>query len=91
MDLVDDFIDWSVISAEYADLVETVPLKDEEEIALSFEAVINGEFDGSQRMLDGAKAYAQRLDATLLSCPTGHAFLNGKHLDVDNVSVYALL
>ncbi|KAI5117547.1 hypothetical protein M0805_004373 [Coniferiporia weirii] len=31
-----------------------------------------------------AHAYAERLDATSASCPTGHAFVNGKHFDLDD-------
>ena len=33
-----------------------------------------------------AQAYADRLDATSVSCPAGHAFVNGKHYDLDDVS-----
>lgn len=40
--------------------------------------------------LERAHLYAQRLDATSDSCPTGHAFINGKHFDLDDVSEYSV-
>ncbi|EJC97612.1 uncharacterized protein FOMMEDRAFT_171561 [Fomitiporia mediterranea MF3/22] len=34
--------------------------------------------------IERAHLYAQRLDATPASCPSGHAFVNGKHFDLDD-------
>lgn len=38
-----------------------------------------------------AVQYATRLDATLKSCITGHAFVNGKHFDLDDVRITCLV
>ncbi|THH06125.1 hypothetical protein EW145_g4303 [Phellinidium pouzarii] len=68
---------------------------------ISIDAIINGgdeetkedvgdEVDGGTEVsladhVKRAHAYALRLDATPASCPTGHAFVNGKHYDLDDL------
>ena len=39
----------------------------------------------SEDPLKKAEVYAERLGATLSSSPTGHAFINGKHFDMNEV------
>ena len=49
--------------------------------------IVTGGID--QEMLEKARAYAQRLDVDVLSSPPGHAFINGRHVDVNDASVIA--
>jgi UDP-glucose:glycoprotein glucosyltransferase len=52
---------------------------------VDFEAII-GDTPEAPVRLGNVRAYAARLGATLASAPRGHAFLNGRHLDMDDVS-----
>lgn len=54
---------------------------------LSFDVVINSAFEEN---LEKAVAYAKRLSATIASSKTGHAFINGKHIEYNDVSALAL-
>ena len=51
-----------------------------------FDSVI-GEISEPSTGLGQVRAYADRLDATLASSRKGHAFVNGKHFDMDDVGV----
>ena len=66
--------------------------------------IINGQWESTENIegdagsiselkdkefLDRARAYANRLDATASAHPLGHAFVNGKHFDLDDVSIRA--
>ena len=54
--------------------------------AKTFESVIN-DSEESDAKIAKARAYAQRLGTTSASAPQGHAFLNGKHYELDDVGV----
>ncbi len=86
-DLPDNEIDWTLVRAEYASVVKAMPSDDDKEPALEFESVINENSEVAELRLKGARAYAWRLDARPSTSPTGHAFLNGKHFPVDDVSI----
>jgi hypothetical protein len=49
-----------------------------------FDDIVRGTSNYSVN-LGKARAYAERLEATLASAPRGHAFFNGKHFDMDDV------
>ena len=49
-----------------------------------FDTIVNADNDAP---LEKIKAYVDRLGATLASAPGGHAFLNGKHMDMNDVCV----
>ena len=50
----------------------------------NFDTVVNADSDAP---LEKIKAYVDRLGASLASAPGGHAFLNGKHMDMNDVCV----
>lgn len=79
------FIDWDIIHKEFQSLQQHSSELGETET--SIEAII-GENDkwALAERTEKAGAYAARLDATLASCLTGHAFVNGKHFDLNDVS-----
>ncbi|KZT07030.1 glycosyltransferase family 24 protein [Laetiporus sulphureus 93-53] len=75
-------VDWSVVRQTFNLLLATnEPL--EEGIVTDLDAILRG-LPGSEDQLDKARAYAARLDAGLSSAPQGHAFVNGKHFDLDD-------
>ena len=48
----------------------------------NFDTIVNADGDAP---LEKIKAYVDRLGASLASAPGGHAFLNGKHMDMNDV------
>ena len=48
----------------------------------NFDTIVNADSDAP---LEKIKAYVERLGASLASAPGGHAFLNGKHMDMNDV------
>ncbi|KAJ7651981.1 glycosyltransferase family 24 protein [Mycena polygramma] len=76
-------IDWDVVKAEFAaELLDNAPPSDESG-SLDFEAIVRG--DGPETLsLERGRSYAERLGASLASSSKGHAFVNGKHLDLDD-------
>lgn len=70
--------------------------EDENEVStyLIFDEIIDskksedGSDDALNTTIEKARAYAKRLSATLKSSPQGHAFINGKHSSVSDVSYY---
>lgn len=50
----------------------------------NFDTIVNADGDAP---LEKIKAYVERLGATLATAAGGHAFLNGKHMDMNDVCV----
>lgn len=57
----------------------------EEAVITDFDAIIGGLLKNPTAPLDNIHHYTERLGATLGSSPQGHAFVNGKHFDMDDV------
>lgn len=94
-DAVLELVDWELVAREYTDL----PRKEEQPF-VELANVLNGSWrqyqegddeegtsapPSDQKLLDRAHSYATRLDATTSSFPRGHAFVNGKHFQLDDV------
>ena len=73
-------VNWKIVRYEYDAITSEIELEERQDPILSFDDVLNGPFP------ENARAYAQRLQADAVSSPAGHAFVNGKHFDVDDVS-----
>lgn len=54
-----------------------------EDVSVDFDVIIGGGVDTDMN-LDKARIYAERLGVAKAS-PKGHAFVNGKHFDMDDV------
>jgi UDP-glucose:glycoprotein glucosyltransferase len=67
-------VDWSVIRTEY---VNTFSAEEGEELASLDDILLNSSFDSSK-----IAAYVDRLG---VASGSGHAFVNGKHFDLDDV------
>lgn len=60
----------------------------QEGASIDFDVIVAGDDeDVSEAPLDKVRAYAERLGATLASSEKGHAFINGKHFNMDDVSL----
>jgi hypothetical protein len=57
----------------------------ETDTSVDFESVINGGNDGLVPNIDKSRSYTDRLGVTVSNSQLGHAFVNGKHFDVDEV------
>ncbi|KAF9513801.1 glycosyltransferase family 24 protein [Hydnum rufescens UP504] len=79
--------DFSLAKAAYNELVKS---KEEasEDLSLPFDSVIQL---AAEEKLGRAREYSRRLGATASSFPGGHAFVNGKHFDFDDVGVFIIL
>ncbi|KAH9887933.1 glycosyltransferase family 24 protein [Cubamyces lactineus] len=58
----------------------------DEDIEKDFDVILQG----SEADLEGPRAYARRLSASLSSAPQGHVFVNGRHFDLDDDFLRAL-
>ncbi|KAJ7608670.1 UDP-glucose:glycoprotein glucosyltransferase-domain-containing protein [Roridomyces roridus] len=90
-------LDWVAVRAAFMELVEEVgppvPVVSEDgetqaeaEIPAppDFDAIIAAVGDSEDPVQKGRK-YVERLGADLASSPTGHGFVNGKHLEMDDL------
>ncbi|EIN08165.1 glycosyltransferase family 24 protein [Punctularia strigosozonata HHB-11173 SS5] len=77
-DMVTPTVNWNIVRQEFQALINGVELAEGQEPLLTFEEVVNSP------SLDKVRAYTQRLQADASSSPTGHAFVNGKHFDIDD-------
>ena len=75
-------VDWNIVGKEFKALQIRSPGLDDE-METRIEAVIGSD---KEKRIDGALKYAERLDTKLNSSPRGHAFVNGKHFSLDDVS-----
>ena len=73
-------VDWSVVRANFNRLLASQEELDED-IEKDFDVILQGSDDD----LEGPRAYARRLSASLSSAPQGHVFVNGRHFDLDDV------
>ena len=84
-------IDWSVARAEFTEIVteyrESGEAPEDFPASVHFADIINAKLgDGDhEELLEKAQRYAERLSIDSASSPTGHAFINGKHFDLDDV------
>jgi UDP-glucose:glycoprotein glucosyltransferase len=83
-DLLASMINWNLARSEYQVLTTETSLK--EGVVAEFDAIIDDAPEVPQMAMEQARAYAERLGANLASASQGHAFVNGKHFDMDDVS-----
>ena len=84
-------VDWSILESELKALPQPSLREEDEPVDHDFAAILRGEVKGDlAERLEKAVEYVKRLDASLESCPTGHAFVNGKHFDLSDVGSVAL-
>lgn len=78
-------VQWEAVRQLYEKLTETEREEKPEALITSLESILN---DDSDEALPVEKllAYQDRLSASLASSLGGHAFFNGKHMNVDEVN-----
>jgi hypothetical protein len=85
-------IDWSLIRSSYEVLTDAEPKDGEPKVDLA--DILAGKISSSSDYappLEKARLYAERLDARINTGEGGgggHAFINGRHFDVDDVRVF---
>ncbi|KAI0353822.1 glycosyltransferase family 24 protein [Trametes cingulata] len=73
-------VDWQQVDAHFNQLLA----KHADDLPEGAETDLDAILEGTEGDLDAARAYAARLGATLEAAPQGHAFVNGKHYDLDD-------
>ena len=82
-------VDWDLVRSEFSTLLHNYAPQDG--VPTDLDAILDGTSDPDSGLIEKARQYAQRLDAKKNSSPDGHAFVNGKHIDVDDVSSHFVL
>lgn len=84
-------IDWSLVRSSYEALTDAEPKDGEVKVELA--DILAGKISSSSDYappLENARLYAERLDARIEGGGRegGHAFINGRHFDVDDVRLF---
>jgi UDP-glucose:glycoprotein glucosyltransferase len=78
-------VNWLAVSTSYNALIAAELEQDPEAPKPDLESILEGGDVDTQPPIDRIAAYTERLDATHETSPLGHAFFNGKHLDMNDV------
>ncbi len=76
-------VDWVLVRATFDAL-----LKHRDDLVQTVETDLDKILEGTQGDLEKQRVYATRLSLTLATAPQGHVFFNGKHYDLDDVSIH---
>ncbi|TFK48915.1 glycosyltransferase family 24 protein [Heliocybe sulcata] len=78
-------VDWRTVRTAFESFVANEEPPTEEFSAPDLDAMVGSESGSELEMnVKGVAQYAKRLGATLAASPSGHAFVNGKHYDLDD-------
>lgn len=79
-------VDWKVVQSTFDDLIASHDGELPEDLTLN--SILNSadETAGPDGVLDQIRRYNRRLGTDLASASQGHAFVNGKHFVLDDVS-----
>ncbi|KAF8812128.1 hypothetical protein BYT27DRAFT_7133469 [Phlegmacium glaucopus] len=77
-------VNWLAVSSSYNSLIAAELEQDPEAPKPDLKSILEGADADVQVPLDKIAAYTERLDATPDTSPLGHAFFNGKHLDMND-------
>lgn len=75
-------VNWLAVGTSYNALIAAELEQDPEAPNPDLNSILEGDVPDAQLPFDKIAAYTERLDAT---SPSGHAFINGKHLDMNDV------
>jgi hypothetical protein len=81
-------VNWDLVRSEFKALIAAAVESGEMEgKTADLDTILSGKnVDEDQAgLVKKATIYAERLGATLSSSPSGHAFINGKHFDMNDV------
>ena len=78
-------VNWLTVSTSYNALIAAELEQDPETPKPDLESILEGSDVDTQPLFDRIAAYTERLDAIYATSPLGHAFFNGKHLDMGDV------
>ena len=77
-------VDWALVRSAFNSFRASSQEHAEEPIP-ELDAVLRGDVPALNESVEKARAYAVRLGASAAAAPHGHAFVNGKHFDLDDV------
>lgn len=78
-------VNWLAVSTSYNALIAAELEADPEAPKPDLNSILEGDDADAQPLFDKIAAYTERLDTTSATSPLGHAFFNGKHLDMGDV------
>lgn len=81
-------VNWLAVSTSYNTLIAAELERDPEAPNPDLKSILEGNLADAQPPFDKLAAYTERLDAT---SPNGHAFFNGKHLEMGDVCSFSML
>ena len=77
-------VDWALVRSAFNSFRASSQEHAEEPIP-ELDAILKGDVSTLNESVEKARAYAARLGATAAAALHGHAFVNGKHFDLDDV------
>ncbi|KZT24849.1 glycosyltransferase family 24 protein [Neolentinus lepideus HHB14362 ss-1] len=77
-------VNWNTVREEFAGLVSSEEPPTEDFVPPDLEAVLEATIESNSQDINAVAEYSRRLGATLSASPSGHAFVNGKHYDLDD-------
>lgn len=77
-------IDWALVRTAFNSFRASGQDHGEEPIP-ELDAILKGDVAPMNENIERARKYAARLGATAAASPQGHAFVNGKHFNLDDV------
>ena len=78
-------VNWLAVSTSYNALIAAELKEDPEAPRPDLKSILEADHADAQPSFDRITAYTERLDATSATSPQGHAFFNGKHLNMNDV------
>lgn len=76
-------VDWSLVRSVFNMML--LDVEDAEIASVKLDDILGDESGSFNGVLEKVQVYSKRLGTNLLSSPHGHAFVNGKHFDLDDV------
>ncbi len=76
-------VSWPLVRSAFQSIISDA--EDTEIANVKLDDVLEDTFGKFTDTLDKARLYSKRLGTDLLSSPHGHAFVNGKQFDLDDV------
>ena len=86
-------VEWSIVQSVFQSFVDehTPEAGKEEAVSFDMNTIISAESESLKERLERVQSYNDRMGADLSSAPAGHAFLNGRHMELGDVRAFVLL
>lgn len=85
--LITPNVEWDLVRQEFKRTVQALGETSEAVTNGDLDSILNEDTEETRVTFEKARSYARRLGADLTSASQGHTFVNGKHFNLDDVSI----